>query len=88
MIINESASEAKMIHGDSSYNLASQVSLNIKGEFDAIEGYDKLIPWFEKNHDKESINIVREIISDEKNHVELLKKVLSKYDHDIEIAKD
>ena len=86
--VNESASESKMLKNDSTFNTASQISLNIKGEFDAIEGYDKLIPWFESVNDQESIEVIREIISDEKNHVQLLEKILAKYDKQIPVNPD
>lgn len=87
-IINESASEAIVLDSLNLSTIASQVSLNIKGEWDAIEGYNKLIPFFEATDDQESIDHIREIISDEKNHAELLRGILLKYDGNIPTAED
>jgi rubrerythrin len=85
--INESAKDAIILNKDSKSIVASQIALNAEGEHDAIEGYEKLIPWLEKYDDQESIGHIREIISDEKNHLELLTNILKKYDG-IEPAKD
>ena len=86
--INESAEDAIILDKDSKYTVASQIALNLEGENDAIDGYMKLIPWLEKYDDRESIDTIREIVSDEKNHKMLLNKMLLKYDGNIEMAKD
>lgn len=87
MIINEAAKDAIILDKDNKHVVASQIALNINGEADAIDGYEKLIPWLEKYNDTDSIGHVREIISDEKQHMELLNMILKKYDG-INPAKD
>lgn len=86
--INEAAKDAIILDKNSKAIVASQVALNIQGEWDAIDGYMKLIPWLEKYGDQESIDHIREIISDEKNHAELLRGIILKYDGKILTAKD
>ena len=68
--------------------IASQIALNNEAEWDAIEGYQKLIPFLEAKGDQESIAYIREIISDELNHSELLREMMRKYDGNIETAED
>ena len=63
--------------------LASQIALNNKAEWDAIEGYQKLIGFLQSKGDQESIEQVKEIISDELNHAEVLRAMMSKYDGNI-----
>lgn len=87
-IIDESAAEAIVSDDLTSSVIASQISLNTKGEWDAIEGYDKLLSLLEEVNDQESIEHIREIISDEKNHTEVLKEILLKYDGNIPTAED
>lgn len=86
-IINES-SDALVLDDKSKMAVASQISLNIKDEFGAIEGYNKLIDFLAMYDDQEGIDQVREIISDEKNHSEVLSKLLMKYDGNIPVAED
>lgn len=81
--IKSSADTAIVLDNDNKFTTASQIALNLQGEWDAIEGYDKLIPFFELHGDQESINHIREIISDELNHAEILRGILSKYDGNI-----
>lgn len=56
----------------------------VKGESTTIEDYYGLK---EMLTDQEDIAIIDEIISDEKNHIELFNKLIQKYDH-IEPAQD
>lgn len=86
-IINES-SDALVLDDKSKMAVASQISLNIKGEFGAIEDYNKLIDFLAMYDDQEGVDQVREIISDEKNHSEVLSKLLMKYDGNIPVAED
>lgn len=86
-IINES-SDALVLDDKSKMAVASQISLNIKDEFGAIEGYNKLIDFLAMYDDQEGIDQVREVISDEKNHSEVLGKLLMKYDGNIPVAED
>ena len=81
--IKSSADTAIVLDNDNKFTTASQIALNLQGEWDAIEGYDKLIPFFELHGDQESIDHIQEIISDELNHAEILRGILSKYDGDI-----
>ena len=66
----------------------AQISINYEGESNAITGYYKLIPFFESVGDQEAIDQISEIISDEKNHQEILKKLQMKYDGHIPVAED
>ncbi|MBQ2856686.1 MAG: hypothetical protein IJE78_06120 [Bacteroidaceae bacterium] len=68
--------------------VASQIALNIEDEWSAIEGYQKLIPFFEQKGDLSAIEQVREIISDELNHAEVLREIMRRYDGNIETAED
>lgn len=86
--IKSSADTAIVLDNDNKFTTASQIALNLQGEWDAIEGYNKLIPFFELHGDQESIDHIREIISDELNHAEILRGILSKYDGNIETAED
>lgn len=70
------------------HTIASQIALNVEAEWDAIEGYQKLIPFLELRNDLESIDHIREIISDELNHAELLREIIRRYDGNIETAED
>lgn len=83
--LKESASEAILPSDDSDEMsvIASQVALNLKGEWDAIEGYMKLIPWFRKHNDENSIRIIEIIIAEEKKHTNLLYGIQMKYDGSI-----
>lgn len=87
-IIKASADEALILDKDNKHITASQIALNLKGEWDAIEGYQKLIPFFEEADDQESIDHIREIISDELNHAEILREIMKKYDGNIPTNKD
>ena len=60
---------------------------NIADEAEAIEGYYPLLDELEAAGDKEGADIVKEIISDEKNHLNLLQVIMAKHDN-IKIAAD
>lgn len=81
--IKSSADTAIVLDNENKFTTASQIALNLKGEWDAVEGYQKLIPFFEMHNDQESIDHIREIISDELNHAEILRDIMRKYDGDI-----
>lgn len=68
--------------------VAAQIALNIEGEWDAIKGYQQLIPFLEAQRDDEAVEQVKEIISDELNHAEVLRDIMKKYDGGIETAED
>ena len=86
--ISEAAKDALVLDRDSKYTVASQIALNIQGEWDAVDGYDKLIPFLEKYGDYDAIDQIREIISDELNHAERLRMILRRYDGNIIPAED
>ena len=91
MIINESAENTLYYDDAVKYNkddIAAQISINNEGESNAITGYYKLIPFFKSVGDQEAIDQVSEIISDEKNHQEILNKLQMKYDGRIPVAED
>lgn len=70
------------------FMVASQIAGNIQSEWEAIDQYYLLIQWLSQYGDYESIDHVKEIISDEKNHAMLLRKIARKYDGNIPMAKD
>lgn len=82
------ASEGIIKDTEDKFTVASQIAVNIKGEWDAIDGYDKLIPFLEAQGDAEAVDQVKEIISDELNHAEVLKEIMKRYDEGIETAED
>lgn len=82
------ASEGIIKDTENKFTIASQIAVNIKAEWDAIDGYDKLIPFFEAQGDQEAIDQVKEIISDELNHAEVLREIMKRYDEGIETAED
>lgn len=82
------ASEGIVKDVDDKFTVASQIAVNIKGEWDAIDGYDKLIPFLEAQGDTAAVDQVKEIISDELNHAKVLRELMKKYDDGIEDAED
>lgn len=82
------ASEGIIKDTEDRFTVASQIAVNIKGEWDAIDGYDKLIPFLEAQGDAEAVDQVKEIISDELNHAEVLREIMKRYDEGIETAED
>ena len=86
--IRSSADDALIYNEDDDYTIASQIAMNNKAEWDAIEGYQKLIPFLEARGDSESVDHIREIISDELNHAEVLREIMSKYDGNIPTNKE
>ena len=85
--VRANAENALVVNNENKHTTAAQVALNIENEWDAIEGYQKLIPFFEMQNDQESIDHIREIISDELNHAEILREIIRKYDGDIPTNK-
>lgn len=67
-------------------NIAAEITKNNEGELDAIEGYQELLSFI-GDEDKEAVEVIEEIISDEKNHIERLNELMLKYDK-IEPSKD
>lgn len=86
-VIVANAETAIVLDNKNKFTTASQIALNLKGEWDAIEGYQKLIPFLELHNDKDAIDEIREIISDELNHAERLREIMRKYDGDIPTNK-
>ena len=77
------ASEGIILDDKDKQTVAAQLAVNNKAEWDAIEGYQKLIPFLEEQGDTEGVDKIKEIISDELNHSEVLRELMSKYDGDI-----
>ena len=85
--VRASAENAIVLDPENKHITASQIALNLQGEWDAIDGYQKLIPFFELHDDTDSIDKIREIISDELNHAEVLRDIMRKYDGNIPTNK-
>lgn len=82
------ASDGLIFDEKDDQTVAAQIALNIEAEWDAIEGYQKLIPFLQKKGDQAAVDQVREIISDELNHAEVLREIMRRYDGNIETAED
>ena len=65
---------------DSRMDIAALISKNNKGELEAIEGYQELLGVIGES-DAEAVEIINEIIADEKNHTEKLNALAEKYDN-------
>lgn len=88
VVRNESFKVSVTGNGDDNYSMAEIISDNAAGEYDAITGYEALLSkMMELGIPQEDLDQISEIISDEKNHAEVLHKMLRKYDN-IETAKD
>ena len=87
-IIKENTNDSIVLNLNDQYTVASQISMNLKAEWDAVQGYDLLIQMLKDQGDADSVAVVEEIISDEKNHAMLLEEMISKYDGDIPVAED
>ena len=85
--IRANAEHSIVLDNNNKHTTAAEIARNLIGEWDAIEGYQKLIPFFEMHEDQESIDHIREIISDELNHAEILREIMRKYDGDIPTNK-
>lgn len=82
------AAEGLILDVNDKQTVATQIAINVEAEWDAIEGYQKLISFFEASGDQAAIDQVREIISDELNHAEVLREIMKRYDGGIETAED
>lgn len=78
--IRGSAEDNLIFDENDDATVASQIALNNKSEWDAIEGYQKLIPFLKAKNDDEAVAQIEEIISDELNHAEVLRELMKKYD--------
>lgn len=85
--IKANAEDAITLDVENKHTTAAQIAINLEGEWDAIEGYQKLIPFFELHGDQDAIDKIREIISDELNHAEVLRDLMRRYDGDIPTNK-
>lgn len=66
--------------------LSQMIALNIEDEAEAIGSYNKLLLC--KSLSEEDRIQIEEIISDEKNHLQVLQDMLNKYDGGIPTAED
>lgn len=82
------AADGAVLDINDNQTVAAEIALNIEAEWDAIEGYQKLVPFLEAKDDNEAVEQVREIISDELNHAEVLREIMRRYDGNIETAED
>ena len=85
--IKANAETAITLDVENKHTTAAQIAINLEGEWDAIEGYQKLIPFFELHDDQDAIDKIREIVSDELNHAEVLRDLMRRYDGDIPTNK-
>lgn len=85
--IRANAEHSIVLNNENKFITAAEIAHNLVGEWDAIEGYQKLIPFFEMHEDQEAIDHIREIISDELNHAEILRELMRKYDNNIPTNK-
>jgi rubrerythrin len=67
------------------YKVAAAIAANNEDEQEAIKGYYELLELVTDSGDQA---IIKEIISDEKNHSDLLTKLVLKYDSGIIEAED
>lgn len=67
------------------YNVAAAIAANNQDEHEAIKGYYELLQVLMDPEDKK---VIQEIISDEKNHADLLTQLALKYDGNIAEAQD
>ncbi len=70
---------------NTNYKIAAAIAANNSDEQGAIQGYCELLELITDPADQA---IVKEIISDEKNHSTLLTKLALKYDSNIVEAED
>jgi rubrerythrin len=68
--------------------IAELVAKNMKDEAGAIEGYLPLLNALKEKGDEKGVALVEEIISDEKNHQNILQVILLEHDGGIKIAGD
>ena len=68
--------------------IAELVAKNMKDEAEAIEGYLPLLEALKEAGDEKGVALVEEIISDEKNHQNILQVTLLEHDGGIKIAGD
>lgn len=68
--------------------IAELVAKNMKDEAEAIEGYLPLLAELKAAGDEKGVALVEEIISDEKNHQNILQVILLEHDGGIKIAGD
>lgn len=61
---------------------------NMEAEPDAMKKYLPLLNVLEENGYKKAAGLIREIISDEKNHLLILQGMLQEFDGDIPVADD
>jgi rubrerythrin len=80
--------EPREIEREPRFWIAEQLADNKKKEAEAIEGYMKLLRNLDADRDAKLISAIKEIVSDEKNHDEILDCALKCYDGGIKPATD
>lgn len=61
---------------------------NMEDEAEAIGGYLPLIACLEEGGYKKAAALIREVVSDEKNHMLILQGLLQEFDGNIPVADD
>lgn len=69
-------------------DIAVLITDNMESESNALTRYIPLLNALVESGDKDAADAVREIMSDEKNHQNVLQVLLIKYDGAIPISKD
>jgi|LSQX01.1.fsa_nt_gb rubrerythrin len=67
------------------FSIAAAIAANNEDEQEAIKGYYQLLELITDPADQA---VIKEIISDEKNHSQLLNDMVLKYDTNIAAAED
>jgi len=67
------------------FSIAAAIAANNEDEHEAIKGYYELLELISDPADQD---VIKEIISDEKNHAERLSNLALKYDSNIAAAED
>jgi rubrerythrin len=67
---------------------ANLIAENLEKESEAIKEYLPLLKSLEDGGYKKAVSMIREIISDEKNHLLLLMGLIQEFDGDIPVSSD
>ena len=62
------------------YYIAEEIARNIQAEGDAIKKYMELLGMLRPDEDAGAIEALRDIVAEEKKHVEILQKMQMAYD--------
>ncbi len=68
--------------------VAELIAENLESESKAIKEYLPLIATLEEGGYKKAVALIREIVSDEKNHLLILQGLMQEFDGGIPVAND